>query len=308
MASQSPHRRVGASQSPHWRILAASALLALLLFSPPVPARAMDAAEHGGTDGGDHGMDSHGRLASRDVSISKKRVLRKKLKKFVDLLPLPPVVNADRLSKDFSRAAALTITAFSVKRKFHRDLPLTRVYAFGLTRKSASVPGPTIVARVGAPLHVTWQNNITDEQHIMPVDYTLMAPKLKKGGVPISTCALIRIPASASLADTCFESRLQTGMYCYQSILRCSVTRTFEKFMFVFPLPSPTRHPVPPSPSLGLQLSMCMVRRSRAPTTATLRLGTRTGERKVPSSNPAITIIPTCSRPAPCGTTTTPWE
>ncbi|CAI7786256.1 unnamed protein product [Closterium sp. NIES-53] len=186
MASQSPHRRVGASQSPHWRILAASALLALLLFSPPVPARAMDAAEHGGTDGGDHGMDSHGRLASRDVSISKKRVLRKKLKKFVDLLPLPPVVNADRLSKDFSRAAALTITAFSVKRKFHRDLPLTRVYAFGLTRKSASVPGPTIVARVGAPLHVTWQNNITDEQHIMPVDYTLMAPKLKKGGVPIT--------------------------------------------------------------------------------------------------------------------------
>ncbi|CAI5961834.1 unnamed protein product [Closterium sp. NIES-65] len=185
-ASQSPHRLVGASQSPHRRILAASALLALLLFSPPVPARAVGAAEHGGHDGGDHGMDSQGTLTSRDVSISKKRVLRKKLKKFVDPLPVPPVVNADRLSKDFSRAAALTITAFSVKRRFHRDLPLTRVYAFGLTRKSASVPGPTIVARVGAPLHVTWQNNITDEQHIMPVDYTLMAPKLEKGGVPIT--------------------------------------------------------------------------------------------------------------------------
>ncbi|CAI5484357.1 unnamed protein product [Closterium sp. Yama58-4] len=187
MASQSLHRRMGASQTPRWRILSASALLALLLFSPPVSARAMDAADHGGHDGGyNQGMDSHGTLASRDVSISKKRVLRKKLRKLVDPLPVPPVVNADRLPKDFSRAAALTITAFSVKRKFHRDLPPTRVYAFGLTRKSASVPGPTIVARVGAPLHVTWQNNITDEQHIMPVDYTLMAPKLRKGGVPIT--------------------------------------------------------------------------------------------------------------------------
>ncbi|CAI5976129.1 unnamed protein product [Closterium sp. NIES-65] len=147
----------------------------------------MGAADHGGHDGGDHGMESQGRLTSRDVSMSSKRALRKKLKKFVDPLPIPPVVNADRLPKDSSGAADLTITAFSVKRKFHRDLPPTRAYAFGLTRKGASVPGPTIAARVGSPLHVKWQNNITDQQHIMPVDYTLMAPKLKMGGVPIST-------------------------------------------------------------------------------------------------------------------------
>ncbi|CAI5525883.1 unnamed protein product [Closterium sp. Naga37s-1] len=186
MASQSPHKRVRASHNPHWRVLAASVLLALLLFAPPVPARTMDAADDGGHGGGDHEIPSQGKLTSRDVSISSKRALRKKLKKFVDPLPVPPVVNADRLPKDSSGAADLTITAFSVKRKFHRDLPLTRTYAFGLTRKSASVPGPTIMARVGAPLHVTWQNNITDQQHIMPVDYTLMAPKLKKGGVPIT--------------------------------------------------------------------------------------------------------------------------
>ncbi|CAI5961832.1 unnamed protein product [Closterium sp. NIES-65] len=174
-----------ASQNPHWRVLAASALLALLLFAPPVPARAMG-ADHGGHGGGDHGMDSQGKGTLRDVSISGKRAVRKYLKKFVDPLPIPPIVNADWLPKDPKGAAALTVTAFSVKRRFHRDLPLTRVYAFGLTRKSASVPGPTIVARVGAPLHVTWENNITDQQHIMPVDYTLMAPKLKKGGVPIT--------------------------------------------------------------------------------------------------------------------------
>ncbi|CAI7786254.1 unnamed protein product [Closterium sp. NIES-53] len=186
MASQSPHKRVRASHNPHWRVLAASVLLALLLFAPPVPARTMDAADDGGHGGGDHEIPSQGKLRSRDVSISSKRALRKKLKKFVDPLPVPPVVNADRLPKDSSGAADLTITAFSVKRKFHRDLPLTRTYAFGLTRKSASVPGPTIMARVGAPLHVTWQNNITDQQHIMPVDYTLMAPKLKKGGVPLT--------------------------------------------------------------------------------------------------------------------------
>ncbi|CAI5484353.1 unnamed protein product [Closterium sp. Yama58-4] len=146
----------------------------------------MGAADHGGHGGGDHGMKSSGRVTSRDVSISSKRALRRKLRKFVDPLPIPHLVNADRLPKDSNGAAALTITAFSVKRKFHRDLPLSRAYAFGLTRKSASVPGPTIAARVGAPLHVTWQNNITDQQHIMPVDYTLMAPKLKKGGVPIT--------------------------------------------------------------------------------------------------------------------------
>ncbi|CAI5458848.1 unnamed protein product [Closterium sp. Yama58-4] len=143
-------------------------------------------ADHGGHGGGDHGMDSQGKETSRDVSISGKRAVRKYLKKFVDPLPIPSIVNADWLPKDPKGAAALTVTAFSVKRKFHRDLPSTRVYAFGLTRKSASVPGPTIVARVRAPLHVTWQNNITDQQHIMPVDFTLMAPKLKKGGVPIS--------------------------------------------------------------------------------------------------------------------------
>ncbi|GJP29708.1 hypothetical protein CLOM_g19334 [Closterium sp. NIES-68] len=179
-----------------WRLLVASALLALLLFSPPLPARANSAMsgdqgdnggmDHGGNGGGGHGMASQGKGSSRDVTISRKRVLRKKLKKFVDPLPIPPVVNADWLPKDSNGAAALTIGAFSVKRKFHRDLPATRVYAFGLSRKWASVPGPTIVARVGSALHVTWQNNITDQQHIMPVDFTLMAPKLKLGGVPIT--------------------------------------------------------------------------------------------------------------------------
>lgn len=59
------------------------------------------------------------------------------------------------------------------------------MYAFGRTAAEASVPGPTIVVESGFPLRIRWANNITDEQHFLPVDHTLMAPKLSKGGVPM---------------------------------------------------------------------------------------------------------------------------
>ena len=59
------------------------------------------------------------------------------------------------------------------------------MYAFGRTKAEASVPGPTIMVESGYPIRVQWVNNITDDKHFLPVDHTLMAPKLTKGGVPI---------------------------------------------------------------------------------------------------------------------------
>ena len=72
-----------------------------------------------------------------------------------------------------------------LSQKYHRDLPASKVYAFGRSKAEASVPGPTIVAESGYPIRVQWVNNITDDRHFLPVDHTLMAPVLKKGGVPI---------------------------------------------------------------------------------------------------------------------------
>ncbi|GJP29664.1 hypothetical protein CLOM_g19296 [Closterium sp. NIES-68] len=105
---------------------------------------------------------------------------------FADPLPIPPVVDAASLPRRDGQSPKVTIGVYNVKRKFHRDLPPTKVYAFGLSRKTASVPGPTIVAAWREELRVEWANNITDKQHMLPVDRTLMVPQLKLGGVPIA--------------------------------------------------------------------------------------------------------------------------
>ena len=70
--------------------------------------------------------------------------------------------------------------------QFHRDLPPSRVFAFGATPESASVPGPTIVVTAGRTLKVRWHNNITASEHIFPVDDTLGVPRV--AGVPMGEC------------------------------------------------------------------------------------------------------------------------
>lgn len=69
--------------------------------------------------------------------------------------------------------------------KLHRDLPPTTLYAYGESQKTASFPGPTLEATRNVAANIRWENHITDVEHFLPVDRTLMWANPKKGGVPI---------------------------------------------------------------------------------------------------------------------------
>ncbi|CAI5494795.1 unnamed protein product [Closterium sp. Naga37s-1] len=69
--------------------------------------------------------------------------------------------------------------------KFHRDLPPTKQYAYGLNQRTAAFPGPTILAQKGKDTQIFWSNHIKDRKHMIQLDDTLMIPMPKKGGVPI---------------------------------------------------------------------------------------------------------------------------
>ncbi|GJP44190.1 hypothetical protein CLOM_g3579 [Closterium sp. NIES-68] len=88
---------------------------------------------------------------------------------------------------DGASGKTLTIAAFQIYHKFHRDLPETKQYAYGVDEKTASYPGPIVVAKKGVPTKVYWQNKLLDKQHMFTVDYTLMPmmAKPKQGGIPM---------------------------------------------------------------------------------------------------------------------------
>jgi spore coat protein A len=92
---------------------------------------------------------------------------------FVDPLPLPavatPVANG---------AAGLQYRLAMVERrqKLHRDLPPTTVWGFDDGVTGGGTPGPTLEARAGVPIRVTWANDLRDAAgnlrtaHVLPVD------------------------------------------------------------------------------------------------------------------------------------------
>ncbi|KAJ8775370.1 hypothetical protein K2173_023135 [Erythroxylum novogranatense] len=77
----------------------------------------------------------------------------------------------------------LTIGMYEIKWKFHRDLPPTTVFAYGLSAATATVPGPTIETIRGVFTQVTWQNFLPSS-HILPWDPTIPMAIPKHGGVP----------------------------------------------------------------------------------------------------------------------------
>eukprot|EP00897_Mesotaenium_endlicherianum_P010535 jgi/Mesen1/950/ME000118S00125 len=100
--------------------------------------------------------------------------------KFVDAFRQPSVI-------DGSTGAAITIGAHAITQKMHRDLPPTKLYAYGTSQETASYPGPIIEAQRGTPTTVTWVNNITDANHFLTVDRTLNWANPEHGGVPTVT-------------------------------------------------------------------------------------------------------------------------
>ncbi|XP_061368899.1 multicopper oxidase LPR2-like [Gastrolobium bilobum] len=95
-----------------------------------------------------------------------------KLEMFVDELPDMPRILGYQVLNGVPKSKSLNIGMFKKKWKFHRDLPPTTVYAYGLTSHTATVPGPTIEAVYGVDTYVTWQNHLPPK-HILPWDPTI---------------------------------------------------------------------------------------------------------------------------------------
>ncbi|KAK3040733.1 hypothetical protein RJ639_029255, partial [Escallonia herrerae] len=101
---------------------------------------------------------------------------------FVDELPDMPRIHGFDVVNGVPVSKSLKIGMFHKKWKFHRDLPPTPVFAYGTSKRTATVPGPTIEALHGIDTYVTWQNHLPS-QHILPWDPTIPTaiPSTKKG-------------------------------------------------------------------------------------------------------------------------------
>jgi spore coat protein A, manganese oxidase len=83
---------------------------------------------------------------------------------FVDPLPIPPIAKPAVSRGGLSyRLPAREFTS-----KIHRDVPPTRFWGYG-----NRVPGPTIEARSGEAIQVTWPNQLP-ARHFLPIDHNLM--------------------------------------------------------------------------------------------------------------------------------------
>ncbi|KAK7390934.1 hypothetical protein VNO78_19149 [Psophocarpus tetragonolobus] len=107
-----------------------------------------------------------------------------KLEMFVDELPDMPRIRGYHVFYGVPKSKSFKMGMFKKKWKFHRDLPPTTVYAFGRSKQSATVPGPTIEALYGVDTHVRWQNHLPPK-HILPWDPTIpTAMSNRTRGIP----------------------------------------------------------------------------------------------------------------------------
>lgn len=127
----------------------------------------------------------HSSLATAEnVTADELYEIASSLKMFVDELPKMPTLKGYMLGRDGDlKAGELRIGMFEKKWKFHRDFPSSTVFAYGTSRESASVPGPTIEAIQGVETFVTWENHLSSRL-FLPWDPSLVCAKPKNGGVP----------------------------------------------------------------------------------------------------------------------------
>jgi spore coat protein A, manganese oxidase len=85
-----------------------------------------------------------------------------KLAPFVDPLPIPRVIR----STD-NPAEILELEMIQFQQKVHRDLPATTVWGY-----NGSWPGPTIEARSGQSLNISWISKLPTT-HLLPVDHSI---------------------------------------------------------------------------------------------------------------------------------------
>jgi spore coat protein A len=113
-------------------------------------------------------------------SVCQNLVPSPNLQKFVDKLPRPKNIY-------LSNCTQLTLGAYKITQKLHRDLPPTPLYAFGTSATTATYPGPTLRATQRSKSYVRFENHIQDEQPMFTVDRTIQWANPKRGGVPTVT-------------------------------------------------------------------------------------------------------------------------
>lgn len=104
---------------------------------------------------------------------------------FIDPLPLPGV--AQPVTGQSGAAAHYAISMTEQFQQLHSDLPQTRVWGY-----NGGYPGPTIEARKGEPVTVTWTNDLrvaeTNElrtHHVLAIDECLHGPHIT-GHAPVA--------------------------------------------------------------------------------------------------------------------------
>jgi len=85
-----------------------------------------------------------------------------KLSRYVDPLPIPPVI---RPTGKFGDAVEIEMLQF--QQKLHRDLPATTVWGY-----NGSWPGPTIEAQSGVPVSINWVSKLPTA-HLLPIDHSI---------------------------------------------------------------------------------------------------------------------------------------
>lgn len=87
-----------------------------------------------------------------------------KLTKFVDPLPIPPLLKPKRATREFTYYESVMKEA---SHSFHNELPLAKVWGY-----EGIYPGPTIEAKVGEKVYIKWINQLPF-RHILPIDHTV---------------------------------------------------------------------------------------------------------------------------------------
>ncbi|MDQ6597354.1 multicopper oxidase family protein [Bacillus salipaludis] len=87
-----------------------------------------------------------------------------KLTKFIDPLPIPPVLKPKWKSADYTY---YEVKMEEVKQSLHSQIPHTPIWGY-----EGLYPGPTFEVETGERVFVKWMNNLP-EKHLFPIDHTV---------------------------------------------------------------------------------------------------------------------------------------
>lgn len=133
---------------------------------------------------------------------------------FVDMLPMMQAIKGYTMKNRMMVPANLRIGMYMTEWQFHRDLGNSTVFAFGTSRETASVPGPSLEAMAGVQTYVKWENHLP-RHHIFTTDPTIEAADPTKG-VPavVHLHGSVSEPASDGNANAWFTAGFnQTGIH-----------------------------------------------------------------------------------------------